>query len=170
MFEAVYAFHQRRQHKRLGQSGCPTIVPAGMLGDGLNSKRGKRHCLVAMQCRGQDGGRQGHVRMESAWTGDLAESKGPLQLLRIEKGGYGPFGRHIVDHRPARTAIPPSQLECDACGGVLRSPPPRSERGSEGNEERLRQLNRACADHNYRASRRRNMFIFQLGEATVLQC
>ena len=39
--------------------------------------------------------------MQSAWTRDLAESKGPLQLLRIEKGGYGPFGRHIVDHRPA---------------------------------------------------------------------
>ena len=101
---------------------------------------------------------------------DLAESKGPLQLSRIEKGGYGPFGRHFVDDWPARTAIPRSPLDCDACGGVLRSPSPRSERGSEDNEARLRQLNRACADHNYQASRRRKMFTFQPGEATVLQC
>jgi len=47
--------------------------------------------------------------------------KGLSSFYALRKVARGPFGRHIVDHQPARTAIPPSQLECDACGGVLRS-------------------------------------------------
>jgi hypothetical protein len=51
MFEAVYYFHQRRQHKRLGQSGCPTIVPLACWATGSTASAGS--ATVWWQCNAE---------------------------------------------------------------------------------------------------------------------